>query len=156
MKTLEPPCLLNGLKYYNQICEHNRVEDDIFCHDGHKVPSSRLDQGHVWNIVTTVGLKDFDQILHKYSIQRLDELITFWRRWGQGQGRYKVEYCSDLLRLAVASTLGRRSVIYVWFLDIDFVLKIKKSYNMPSMQECDTLQGQKDKGEDHKVMQFLQ
>ena len=28
-----------------------------------------------------IGLKDFDQILHKYSIQWLDELITFWRSW---------------------------------------------------------------------------
>jgi len=26
--------------------------------------------------------KDFNQILHKYSIPRLDELITFYALWG--------------------------------------------------------------------------
>jgi len=33
------------------------------------------------------GLKDFDQILYKYSIYYGDELSTFWRSWSQSQGR---------------------------------------------------------------------
>jgi len=32
-----------------------------------------------------------------------DELIRFWRSRGQGQGRYKVKYLSELLRRAEAS-----------------------------------------------------
>jgi len=39
------------------------------------------------------GLTDFNQMLHKYSIPRQYELITFWKsmNWNQGQGCYKGE-----------------------------------------------------------------
>jgi len=53
-------------------------------------------------------------LTQKYSTPRLDELIAFWRSWGQGQGRYKVKCLSELLQRAEASTstLGHRSIIY--------------------------------------------
>jgi len=60
------------------------------------------------------GEKNVDQILHKYSTPWLDELITFWRSWGQSEGRYKIRYLSELSRLAEASIprFGHRSIIW--------------------------------------------
>jgi len=45
----------------------------------------------------------------------LDELLTFWRSWGQGQGNYKVKYLSKLLFCQRHPHWNLGVEVFIWF-----------------------------------------